>query len=114
MSIFDKGFYTILGLGVLMVAAAIPLALRKVPRNPVYGYRTRAAMASDDIWFAANAYFARGLMAAAACSVGMGWILDALRPLSAEAYLPASVLIIALPPFVAAVATRRYVASRDK
>lgn len=112
MSVFDKGFYTILGIAMLLIVLAIPLALRRVPRNPVYGYRTRAAMATDDIWYAANAYFARMLIATSLCSVILGWIVDMLQPFSADTYLPLSVLIIAAPPVVAAVATRRFVRTR--
>jgi uncharacterized membrane protein len=111
MTVFDKGFYTILGMARLLIVLAVPLALRKVPRNPVYGYRTRAAMASDGVWYGANAYFARTLIATSLCSIILGWIVDVLRPFSADAYLPVSVLIIAMPPFIAAIATRRYVGS---
>lgn len=111
MTVFDKGFYTILGIATLLVVLAIPLALRKVPRNPVYGYRTLAAMASDEVWYAANAYFARTLIMASLCSAFLGWVVDTLRPFSMDAYLPVSVLIIAMPPFIAAIATRRYVDS---
>jgi uncharacterized membrane protein len=111
MTVFDKGIYTILGISVLLIVLAVPLALRKVPRNPVYGYRTRAAMASDDVWYGANAYFAWTLIATALCSAFLGWLVDMLRPFSAAAYLPLSVLIIAMPPVIAAIATRRYVGS---
>jgi uncharacterized membrane protein len=111
MTVFDKGFYTILGIATLLIVLAIPLAVRKVPRNPVYGYRTRAAMASDDVWYAANAYFAQRLIMASLCSAFLGWVVDMLRPFAADTYLPVSVLIIAMPPFIAAIATRRYVGS---
>ena len=36
MSIFDKGFFTILGCAALLVLVAVPLALRKIPRNIAY------------------------------------------------------------------------------
>jgi SdpI/YfhL protein family len=33
---------------------AIPLILKKVPRNAFYGFRTALTMASDDTWYRAN------------------------------------------------------------
>jgi hypothetical protein len=32
----------------------IPLWLRKVPPNPLYGYRTEYSMSSPDVWFRVN------------------------------------------------------------
>ena len=59
MSIFEKGFVTIIACAALLILVALPLALRKVPRNVAYGFRTRATMADDGIWCEANAYFGR-------------------------------------------------------
>ncbi len=43
-------------IGVVMVVVSIPLAARMVPRNPLYGVRTRKALASDRNWYEINAY----------------------------------------------------------
>ena len=47
MSVYEKGLVTILGFSLILVLIAIPLILRKVPRNIVYGYRTRATLRDD-------------------------------------------------------------------
>ena len=40
--------------GVLLFAVGIPLVLKLVPPNPVYGVRTAKAFSSLEVWYAAN------------------------------------------------------------
>jgi uncharacterized membrane protein len=40
--------------GMLLFILGIPLALKLVPPNPVYGVRTSKTFSSRDVWFAAN------------------------------------------------------------
>jgi hypothetical protein len=47
MSVFEKGLITVLGCALLFVDLAIPLTLRKFPRNTVYGFRTQAPNYSE-------------------------------------------------------------------
>ena len=60
--------------GVLIALSGIPLALRKVPPNHLYGFRTRKTLSSPAIWYPAN-YFgglsliACGIVVAVACVV---------------------------------------------
>gem|GEM_PF-1580606 len=42
------------GSGLLIILLAIPLILKKVPRNSAYGVRTQAAFASDADWYRIN------------------------------------------------------------
>ena len=59
MSVYEKGLITILGLQALFLVLAIPLVLRKVRRNRVYGFRTCATLRDDRTWYETNAYFGR-------------------------------------------------------
>src|SRR5579859_2064094 len=52
-------------LGIVMVVIAIPLVLRKVKPNPIYGFRTPFTMSREDVWYDINAYFGRWLLAIA-------------------------------------------------
>ena len=106
MDIYDKGLITILGLALLFIVVAVPLVLRKVPRNVAYGFRTRATMGSDEVWFAANAHFIASLCGA---FVAIGVYL--FRPLSPQDFLPVSVLIMVIPSLIATMKTARYVRS---
>jgi len=111
MSIFDKGFFTILGCSALLLLAAAPLALRKIRRNSAYGFRTRATLADDGIWFAANAHFGRGLIASSLCSAFLAYLIHQLQPFPPAVFLPISILVLVVPSLVAAFATVRYVRS---
>ena len=109
MSIFDKGFVTILGLSLLLILVAVPLALRLVPRNVLYGFRTRTTMASDEIWFSANAHFGRRLIAWSLCGILVALGTYLLRPFAAHVFLPVSVVLMVAPSVIATLATLHYV-----
>ena len=49
--------------GILMSAIAIPLIRNRVPRNPWYGFRVPKTLASDAVWYPANCYMGRWLLA---------------------------------------------------
>ena len=109
MTVFEKGFFTILGLSVVLILVAIPLALRKVRPNVVYGYRTRATLSDEDVWYDANAYFGSRLIVACLCGAVAAWALYVLKPLPPDLFLPVSLVVLVAPTLVAAVATARFV-----
>ncbi|MFN9574940.1 MAG: SdpI family protein [Gemmatimonadota bacterium] len=45
--------------GLVLVVLSVPLALSRIPPNPVYGLRTSAACSSRAVWFAANRFVGR-------------------------------------------------------
>ena len=109
MSVFEKGFITILGVSCLLIIVAIPLALRKVPRNVLYGFRTRATMANDEIWFEANAHFGRGLIVASLFGLCVAGLLYAFHPFPQDVFLPVSLLVLVAPSLVAVVRTALFI-----
>ncbi|GAB4484581.1 MAG: hypothetical protein OHK006_09180 [Thermodesulfovibrionales bacterium] len=109
-SIYGKGLITIFGCGLVFGAVALPLALRKVPRNIVYGFRTRTTLSDDFIWYEANAHFGRGMLAAALVMWCAGLVLYLLAP-SPELFLPASVFVLVAPSLAAALSTARFIRS---
>jgi uncharacterized membrane protein len=38
----------------VMVVLSIPLILEKIPRNHIYGFRTKKTLSNDTIWYPAN------------------------------------------------------------
>lgn len=48
--------------GLFGIGLAVPMLLGKVPRNPLYGFRTRLTLSSDEIWYPANRFAAKGLL----------------------------------------------------
>ena len=52
----------------LIVAASIPLILRLVRPNPIYGFRTPLTLSSPRIWYPANVFAGWALLIAAMVS----------------------------------------------
>lgn len=49
-------------LGVVMAVLSIPLLLRRIPPNPIYGLRVPATFRDEQVWYDANAASARDLL----------------------------------------------------
>jgi serine/threonine protein kinase len=49
--------------GILLCALSLPLWLKLVPRNSIYGLRLPSTLISDERWYAVNAHFGKGLFA---------------------------------------------------
>lgn len=109
MSVYEKSLITILACNALFAFISLPLVFRKVPRNVFYGYRTRATLGSDFVWYEANAYFGwRFLIASAVTCIGAVFLYLS-RALEPGTYLKVSVALLVAPVLVAALLTSRYV-----
>jgi uncharacterized membrane protein len=109
MNVFDKGLITILVCNAVFILVSVPLVFGWVPRNPIYGYRTRTTLDNDAVWYKANAYF--GLRFAIACLVSMAsaavlYRWQGLEPLT---YLQTTVVLLAVPVAVGVWLTQRYI-----
>jgi len=111
MTVFEKGLITIGVCAFVFALLAIPLMLRKVPRNVVYGYRTRATLSDDLVWYEANAYFGRALLIASIISALTIFVLYRGQYLSPIAFLNTSVVVLVVPAAIAGLATARRVRS---
>jgi uncharacterized membrane protein len=85
--------------GVLLIAAGVPLWLRRIPRNALYGVRFPSTLSDDRIWYEINARCGRDLVGigagylvllAAAFTFGRSWSMP-FRLLG-----PTVVLVVAL------------------
>ena len=104
--------------GVLLIVAGIPLWLRRVPRNALYGVRFASTLSDDRIWYEINARCGRDLVGigagylallAAALLFGHSWIMP-FRLLG-----PTVVLVVALivNTILLSRASTRLLAARD-
>jgi len=50
----------------ILFIVAVPLALGLIPRNRLYGFRTRTTLADDSTWFRVNRFAGFGIMVASA------------------------------------------------
>lgn len=79
-------------IGPILVVLSIPLALRWVPRNPLYGFRVPATLRDDQIWYEVNAGSARQFGLLGALMVALGFIL----PLGVRTWTLAAIAVVGL------------------
>lgn len=91
----------------LLAIIATPLALRLIGPNAWYGFRTPATLADPDLWYSANAFAGRALLAAAVLSVALIW----LRPAWFEFGVLTNLMALALPSLGALIASFAYLRS---
>ena len=95
------------GVAIVTALIALPLALRKVPRNRLYGVRTRRTLADDRVWYETNAYGGRCLLVASAVTIVIVPVL-AVTPLPRDLLVPAGLVVLAVPSLVAGILAVRY------
>lgn len=76
----------LISIGTISVVVSMPLIRRRVPMNRWYGIRTRKAFASEDNWYAINAYggkvfFVFGVFLLAVAWFGRDFAPDPRSPL---------------------------------
>jgi hypothetical protein len=69
-----------IAIGSVVVVLAVPLILRKVPMNSVYGVRIAKAFSSDRNWYEINAYGGKLLLGYGIFLIGYGVIGSSFAP----------------------------------
>ena len=85
--------------GLIFLGVLIPLVIRKIGRNALYGFRTRETLASDKAWYAVNygaaktgVYMSIGMVIFGIVLALLG-IVKALLPSTMSAHMEDAVLI---------------------
>jgi uncharacterized membrane protein len=94
----------------LIAAASIPLALKLVPPNRVYGVRTAQTLGKRDVWFRVNRFAGFALIVAVAVAV----TAYVARPELATGRSFAGVLALVVPVVLALAATLAYARSPSR
>lgn len=93
------GFVVICVVALAMGGVGIPLWLRKVPPNRLYGFRTRRTLSDEAIWYRTNALLGRNLIVAMVLflivAAVVRWTVDSRAAISALAPLLAAFVLIA-------------------
>ena len=97
----------VVGAAIVTGLVAVPLALRKVPRNRLYGIRTRRTLADDAVWYETNAFGGRCLLVASAVTLVVVAVLPAM-PLPGGARTPLGLAALVVPSLVAAILAVRH------
>jgi uncharacterized membrane protein len=111
-SVYFKSLVTIIACATLFALIAIPLILRKIPRNGAYGFRTPKTLSSDEIWYDANAYFGRAfLIANFSTTIAMLILYNLQQQLPPAYFIKLSLAVLIAPSLVAVILTFRYIHS---
>ena len=108
---FFRGLVTVLVCDALFAILAIPLILRKVPRNVVYGFRTCTTLGDDFVWYETNAYFGRGLVVSSIVSAAAVLMLFEVPDVSQRFFFASTIGALVVPPLVATLLTLRFARS---
>lgn len=95
--------YVHLGVGFASVVLSIPLIMRKVPMNHVYGFRLRKAFVSRHNWYELNAYGGKALLAYGVFLLAFGYLAEDLAPAPTSPWAPvflAGPLLAVVPAMV--------------
>ena len=72
--------------GLLLSALAIPLILRKIGPNPVYGFRVKQTLEDPKVWYDGNAYAGKGMLVDGLITVIAAVVLYAVPGISVDRY----------------------------
>jgi uncharacterized membrane protein len=94
-----------IGIALLIAGLSVPLILRKVPMNSVYGVRFPQSFKSDEAWYEINAYGGKALLLATipVFLVGVYGLFTAPEPSPTYSLISAGALV--LPLIVACLAS---------
>jgi hypothetical protein len=92
--------YVHVGLGLVISAVSMPLIMRRVPMNHLYGVRLRKAFISERNWYELNAYGGKWLLAFGVFLVLFGFLARDLAPDPRSPWAPAFLVapLLALVP----------------
>jgi uncharacterized membrane protein len=105
VNVFEKGGITLFACYGLFILLAIPLLLKKIPPNPIYGYRTPDLIKRPAHWFEVNAYFGLCLLLSSLFMGGVCLFLLAWRGFPASFFLNLSIVLMLSPVAVSGILT---------
>ncbi len=106
-----KILVTILICDFIFIMISIPLILRKVPRNVIYGFRTPTTLKNDFIWYEANACFGRLFLIGSLLSAFIMLFIYFSDIVPAQHFINAGIAVLVIPAIIATVLTFLYLKS---
>jgi hypothetical protein len=97
--------------GVLLVVLSIPLMLKKIPPNPIYGFRVSQTLENSETWYAVNQYAARRLVFTGASTVMAAIGLYFIPSITVDGYALACLAVFAVVFITGLVQSFRYLRS---
>ena len=92
--------YFFTGAGILLAALAIPLILKKVKPNPIYGFRVSQTLNDPDVWYEVNQTCGKCLLISGCSIVAAAVLFVRIPGISIDTYALAclAVFLVTLIP----------------
>jgi uncharacterized membrane protein len=74
------------GSGLLLALISLPLIFEKIKPNFYYGFRIRATLENEELWYAVNKYFAKRLLIVGVVQALAAIVLYRVPDISVDAY----------------------------
>lgn len=103
------GMFVVVGL--LLSALSVPMILKKIKPNGLYGFRVRKTMENPDIWYAVNAYSGKWLLATGLVEVVAAIGLAFVPSLTLDVYAYGVLAVFAIAFAVSLILSVRYMNS---
>lgn len=89
--------YVQCAMGIAVALVSVPLMLRKVPMNHLYGVRVKQAFVSERNWYAINVYGGWLLFLFGVFLAAFGWLARAFAPPPQSLWAPLFLVVPLLP-----------------
>jgi uncharacterized membrane protein len=94
--------------GLVLSATSIPLILRKIGPNPVYGFRVKQTLEDPKVWYEVNAFAGKGLLIDGLITVIAAIVLAAVPGISVDRYAISVMVLVFLALGITLIASIRY------
>jgi uncharacterized membrane protein len=101
----------LVGTGLLLSALAIPMILKKIKPNGLYGFRVRKTMENPEIWYAVNAYSGKWLFGTGLVEIAAAIGLAFVPSLTLDVYAYGVLAVFAIAFAVSLIVSVRYMNS---
>ncbi len=95
-------------IGLLLSAISVPLILRRIGPNPVYGFRVKQTLEDPEVWYDVNAYAGKGLFLDGLITVIAALVLALVPGISVDRYALSVMTLVFLGLGISLVASFRY------
>ena len=100
-----------IGTGLLLSVISVPMVMKKIKPNGLYGFRVRKTMENPDVWYAVNCYSGKWLLATGLVIVAAAIGLSFMPTLTIDAYALDVLAVFGTAFAISIVASVRYLNS---
>ena len=96
------------GIGLLLSAISVPLILRRIGPNLIYGFRVKQTLEDPEVWYDVNAYAGKGLFVDGLITVIAAMVLALVPGISVDRYALSLMALVFLALGITLVSSFRY------